>query len=505
MENHKYALGTVAIAITIAFTGPLSFVYADDVCSDMGRFTRAPGFYPDGTGNDGKGGARNVETEQQLIADFHHKHRKDIAERFRAILQQPDMSNFRKTAIAAFGIECDLVCKAQMKKDMLAGDPLENTANALAGLVLNSLLILGTEDMGGYHVVSDKDRRFLLANSVFKDQRKLARKKILDDAEVGDPDKTVKAVFDRVVPIMKEVVVQAVPDIAWRDWMNNRLSNIQFTGTDCGTSDQKEPELGQLLQANAGYDPVSQTFTYCRGLILLNSSEFSMAGVIAHELAHSIDPCRIAQGPGNYRFKYHQLLDPKLAAADYPIPNLIQCLRDERSVHAYRAEATNEKGTASRNILYDRAKPIRPTKSRKATYSVFCGGDGPTQMDQIPEATADWFAAEVIPRYIEKYHPDLSETFLQHGYSNYLRGLQPLFSRISEFKDPTDEHPQLEDRIDRILMAQPKIRTQLGCGEKTDGEPLYCPSEFKPSDDKQEMNSKSEEPKADQTKDRDQD
>jgi hypothetical protein len=81
----------------------------------------------------------------------------------------------------------------------------------------------------------------------------------------------------------------------------------------------------------------------------------------------------------------------------------------------------------------------------------FCGGT-----DQIGEAFSDWMGTEILADYMEKNMSSLSQKKKMNGISN-------LSSRFCYEGSGFDVHPDSKLRIDRLLMANPKIRDQIGC------------------------------------------
>jgi hypothetical protein len=93
--------------------------------------------------------------------------------------------------------------------------------------------------------------------------------------------------------------------------------------------------------------------------------------------------------------------------------------------------------------------------------------------DQIGESFADWMAAEVLPNYMEQNYKLTTQQY-QYGYGNARR----LICRISENASQSranngDDHPLIEDRINRILLMNPKVRQQMGCAPSV-SDRVYC-------------------------------
>ncbi len=301
---------------------------AGDVCKDMYRFARAPGFYPDGTGKDGKAGARNLETTQLFVGQAEERVRPKIRNYFSALFKRKDLKDFRRTVVNAFGLDCDVECKRMIISDEFSGRVLANVLDGLTTLLLSELFA----DRDKLFVIKSKDKTrsiieeqeriedltFLREHPFYKKAKETLRREILNELTLQDPDELIRSTFDKVRPLLIETVERMVPNEKDREFMVERLGSITFEGTDCTFGQPSSDEsVMNALQFNASYDARSKTFKFCRGIVAVNQSEFTLVHIIAHELSHAIDPCGIAVGPGDYRFIYDSLKDPKLAANEY--------------------------------------------------------------------------------------------------------------------------------------------------------------------------------------------
>lgn len=94
-----------------------------------------------------------------------------------------------------------------------------------------------------------------------------------------------------------------------------------------------------------------------------------------------------------------------------------------------------------------------------------------TNGDQIGEVMCDWVAAEILPLYFKKYYPNLTSKEFRLGYLNSFRHF--CYPQKQNNNDVFTVHPSLEKRINFILLANPKIREQMGCLNDLPGA-LYC-------------------------------
>ena len=110
---------------------------------------------------------------------------------------------------------------------------------------------------------------------------------------------------------------------------------------------------------------------------------------------------------------------------------------------------------------------------KKKSYSAptFC------EEDQIGESFCDWMAAEVLPVYMAENHKLTTDQY-RNGYANVFRlvgDIQP--DKPSNIKNRVkDVHPAKADRINKILLTNPKVRGQMGCPPQHP-DYIYCDSE----------------------------
>ncbi len=275
------------------------------------------------------------------------------------------------------------------------------------------------------------------------------------------------------------------------------MDAIEYKGTDCHKlttyRGSDSPSLARIFIPNAYYDEAANTFRYCNGYLLHNQSEFAMATTIAHELAHSIDPCWIAQGPSDYTFKYSAPTDIERSENEFPFKNLIQCLRSKESVGAERLSNAPlmpaappkpgpPKPAPPKPISHDiKTDRIPDTDDWESTVknasnasekgsvikSPFC------KEDQIGESFSDWVSAELLPQYIASNFPDLSTDQYRIGFSNAHRGECSL-RHPKRSRDSVRLHPPWEKRTDKILLVQPEVRKKMGCAEEPPDGSVYC-------------------------------
>jgi hypothetical protein len=415
------------------------------ICLEMAKFSCAQGEYDDGTGvaRVNKLGASN----QQLTGeDF-----KQAQNVFIEALKNPDNAYFTKMAAKTTGMNTSPFCNSPDNDDIKTCR--ENIAASLADYALKQIF-LGTDinpKNGEFLPGSLEEKMFLTENILYTN----AEKKISELMSNKFKDKKLEEkIANKIFPAMRSLVIaqinRNVKDPATRELMANKVRSIQFAGTNCKTEENRENpnNVSGLLLPNAFYNPLSHSFTFCNGMALNNQSEFQIAHTIAHELAHSIDPCNIVLGHPDLAYDYKSTTTREKMEADFPFPNLLNCLRDEKSIHA-RPAPPDDEPLADNQLL-------------------FCYDD------QIGESFADWIATETTPEYMTNNHPKLTQKQMQLGYANIFRRNCENEANLKA-KDTKDVHPWLEDRINKLILTQPQIRKQMGCLKNEHPEFIHCP------------------------------
>jgi hypothetical protein len=177
-----------------------------------------------------------------------------------------------------------------------------------------------------------------------------------------------------------------------------------------------------------------------------NQSEFFLAGCMLHELWHMFDPCQLSLS------SVSGASCAGMSAEDcenrHPWAKQIACLRDPRAVGAKRGNTSSQ-----------------------SPHSPFCNGASQpgVQQDQIGEAFADLMASQLLPKYIKKNFPHLTQDQIRTGYSHVFPKImcEPGQAHAHEHGDA---HPSIDERANRIWGASPEIRAHMGCPlERSDG------------------------------------
>ncbi len=183
-------------------------------------------------------------------------------------------------------------------------------------------------------------------------------------------------------------------------------------------------------------------------------------------------------------FKYSDPSDLQKMEQEYPVKNVIQCLRDPRSIGARNFSLQNQGnclGCTANGMTGMLPPAIEPTAAGFGMGGSNFGAMPPAEAaakanfcedDQIGESFSDWLAAEVLPTYMERNHKLTTDQY-RNGYANAKR----LFCGIErEGQAGRAVHPPVEGRINKIILANPKIRAQMGCPATHTGA-IYCDSE----------------------------
>ena len=472
----------------LAKTGLLSSIFllslaalgdVSPLCNDLARYSCAPGSYKDQTGT-----IKSSSEIQKFMSSYAEKSRSQLNEKFKKILADPENSYFKELAVAGLGLKNSPQCASSNPGDI--STCRENLIDGLTMLVQRQTLspLMPAESL--YRMSGISDTGYILQNEVYKGIVKGLNNQAQSDLSNPEVEKKIK---EKIFPSIKVLIVERLNQLTIPDeqkkFMINKIKSIQFAGTNCAEVGNKGAGSGSqtvasLLIPNAFYFQGSNTFRYCSGFLLQSTSEFDIARTIAHELSHSIDPCNLSIGPSDMGFKYKNSDDLHKMEQEFPLKNVISCLRDPRSVEAKNFD---EKQRNSNQYGYGNYPP--PNGSSYPTLPS-TGGVGMVQgqltqpklsfcdRDQITESFADWMGAEVLPQYIEKNYKLTAEQY-REGYANVFRVSCWVSPEISDYNN-TDTHPTAEKRINRILLVNPKIRTQMGCPANHPETP-YCNSE----------------------------
>ncbi len=213
-------------------------------------------------------------------------------------------------------------------------------------------------------------------------------------------------VFPDIRETMKSIL-QDLPESPQKQEILRRLDTVKINTPNCRISTS-------ILDLHAAYEPVNYSISMCLSMLFHNDSLFSITYVLAHELAHSIDPV-------NSDIRTHETFS-----------GLTQCLSRPRNMDIARNQVA------------------------------------------MGEAFSDWMANEVMARMTQRNgHPlNRNTNEMALGLANAFP-----FCEFSNHHDqvrtePGARHPIERDRIE-LITTQPKLRDRMGCTNTA--QQTYCP------------------------------
>jgi hypothetical protein len=204
-------------------------------------------------------------------------------------------------------------------------------------------------------------------------------------------------------------VIRQLPESPQREAMIARVNAVTVQTEYCSG------ERHDILQSNAYYNLQNNSLNICLNYLFRSTSLFSLYRVLAHEIAHSIDPCKDISG---------NVFQP-----------LVNCLH----------------------------RPAGGGTPRG------CSG----QRGQIGEMFCDWMAGEVFAR-IQRTNPNFAN-LSSHQFGLGMANSRPAceYSHFSNPRDPSRSHPRSQERLN-TLVSNPTIRARMGCSN-TNPQLTYCP------------------------------
>lgn len=303
------------------------------------------------------------------------------------------------------------------------------------------------------------------------------------------------------------------------DNMIQRVQRTQFAPPKFGDKIENLAAQGCEMP-NAYYQPATNSVTLCPQL--LNLPDAAIVSTLAHELAHSIDPCAMTYTYSKDANKKSVLdippylggpqlneLKPEIKAVfpdQNPLKEVIACLKSPASIgvktpsqadilatvdkmeSALRAEMimeneqSGELGDATLASFEDQRKVIRSSYPKYQNCSRF------TNNGHVQEAFADWLSVEVIGEKISEiktsekarqYAFESQAVFFSTGCENIKQATAnrikkatgshcEMFTEVTEkmkaFQDANvTTHPDTPDRMNKVVLAKPEIKKALGC------------------------------------------
>lgn len=464
---------------------PSPFVFAEDspLCKDLARFSCAPGSYHDGTGE-----VKNEAYIQKELVNYSVKAREALAVDMTKVIADPANEYFRSVSLAALGLMNAPQCTSKDSAEISKCN--QNLIEGLTALAQKDALGELGQNFSNQRLGNVIELSHVMSNAAYLKVIEDAKARLRKDLKTEAFDSKIK---DEIFPQVKKLIIAKINslNISVKDkkLMTSKVGGITFGGTDCtelakgkNASQEKDQHLNGLLVPNAIY--YNNIFKICNGLLLKSSSEFLIVQSMAHELSHSIDPCTISIGPEDFRFNYSHPGDLTKMEKEFPVP-VLSCLRSKESVGAinFTTQITSGLGYGY-GVGPPSTDPTKgPAKNNKQSAEgykpggPYLNGIAPSdtklsfcEKDQIGESFADWLGFEVLPQYMEKNHKLTPEQY-RIGYSNTFRPMCTIHEVSGQ--NNNDEHPPVQDRINKLLLVQPQIRRQMGCLKKLEGV-VYC-------------------------------
>lgn len=196
----------------------------------------------------------------------------------------------------------------------------------------------------------------------------------------------------------------------------------------------------EFFEWGIAYDPEPNVINVGRGALQYPNDETIFA-VFVHELGHLFDSCRWSA-----YFSGAHPMEPVMACLRSPEATGAKPRDDSRLAELTKAGSKGEAIVASLKA--------NPTCNRSVYPPLGL------QADQLPETFADWFSAEVVA----------GTSYAKAGLRSDLCGAKDLRAGSSYLSN--------QDRLEKIYLAQPRIREALGL---TGSGPRYCGPSKSPS------------------------
>ncbi len=422
------------LLITVLFFGPSSF--AASICTDLAAHTCAQREPDDGTGK-----SKLVDPLSFINSEL-ARIRPRLVTEFTKLISGSTGAELRALAIQAFNFEEEKACLPSSNNSncvsLLVDRMIESYKLKEFGReVMSDAYFFSGDSIATGRLLSDT-RYFAVVKKIAEEQKALVPQTLLENIE--------KNIFPKTKDLLKARIKSMSISSAQKVAMLEKIDSATYEGANCESLQDDASGIAPAFIPNAFYNPETNSFQFCLGYLRISDSEFNIVHTIAHELSHSIDPCRISEGdivaPASQRKSDAKVDDTYLKK------NFLKCLRSKESIGAKRLQDdTPMPMSATEALVYNDTHRL-------------CGGD------ELNEAVPDWFAAEVVAEYSEIYFKNLTRTQKQAGFANILR------PTCNETRFDGSQHPKSTDRLNGLILVQPKIRTEMGC--VGDAPKRYC-------------------------------
>lgn len=234
-----------------------------------------------------------------------------------------------------------------------------------------------------------------------------------------------------IIPSVKAALIQWISDNVrdpqHQEKMKARISSINVNiQVDC---------------TDMSYNPEHHRVSFCFGFMKKNPSEYALVQALAHEMAHSIDPCSLKTPVG---------LNPPVVSSSVLPYSTIECLISDDAIGFGRL-ASKKSNLPEPAVRPDICDGLRPKEG-------FC----------------DYIASEVLASL-------LRTRWSEYNQEQKINGLSNIFGRHCSAKDIANVGPfrtpiNSRSRTEWILLSNQRIRRALGCNP-SQGPKKYCGKE----------------------------
>jgi hypothetical protein len=246
----------------------------------------------------------------------------------------------------------------------------------------------------------------------------------------------VEAHLNNLKPILVRVAVKNLNDKlppTLVTQLTKKINSIIFAG-DCKVSALPH-DTSSLFTYNLFYHPPTNTFKACVGAGVANTSVFSLVYNTAHEMSHALSPCGLDI----------EYLDRGYNAVDF---------------FNYPRNA----GLSERIAAYPFSKIVKTLMGR-SIQNFFVGLEDGFESEPmcsvggnvLDESVADAFATEVLIEFMKDFRGKLSALNFANGFANTFR-----FACGPGF-DEASTHPSARDRLNKIILGNPQVKTLMKC------------------------------------------
>lgn len=249
--------------------------------------------------------------------------------------------------------------------------------------------------------------------------------------------KRIQLLFQKVLKLSVAKINSWPMDSDVRVSLTQKISKISLHWLDKFTDSHFKSFPVEFLSWGAAYDPKFNSINM--GLnVLAYANEETLLSVLAHEIGHAIDSCRWSS-------------DNK--SKPWPFQKVGECLRSAEGVNAkMRDDSRLKEELKSGRLSPELSQFLKDNPTCNNSIYPPIG----TQADQLPEAFADWFSAEVISQnetITNSFRSDLCQDKKLNSGSTYVEN---------------------KDRLERIYLANPIIKNKLGLKASVTTARTYC-------------------------------